>query len=90
MDGTEVEPGESGRNVLVPRQSAGTPKVGKHPLTGPQRMLDENIGKTIDTTDNIGKPRQRQAYPIRLLKQRYGLSQNYAAFLAAEFRWEGA
>lgn len=37
--------------------------------------------------NNTGKPWQRQGYPIRLLKQRYGLSYSYATFVAAELRW---
>jgi len=42
------------------------------------------------TTNDTVKTWERQAYPIRLLKERYGLYHNYAAFVAAEFRWEGA
>jgi hypothetical protein len=87
MEGTEFEPGEPGRDVSVPRQSAGTSENRKHPLTGPQGMPEENIEKTLDAMNNTGKPWQRQAYPIRLLKRRYGLSQNFAVLLAAELRW---
>jgi hypothetical protein len=89
MDSTEFEPGEPGRDVPVARQRAGTPKNRKHPLTGPQRMPEENIEKTLDTTNNTGKSWQRQVYPIRLLERRYELSQNFAVLLVAEFRWGG-
>jgi hypothetical protein len=85
MNGTEVEPGECGWDVPVPQQSAGTPENKKQPLTGPQGLPEENIEKTLDRTDNTAKPWQRQAYPIRWLKQRYWVLQNFAAFLAAEF-----
>jgi len=59
MDSTEFEPGEPGRDVPVARQRAGTPKNRKHPLTGPQRMPEENIEKTLDTTNKTGKSWQR-------------------------------
>ena len=57
---------------------------------GPPKRLEGNIDKAIDKSNDIEKSRQGQPYPIRLLKQRYRLSNTYAAFVAAEFRWEGA
>jgi hypothetical protein len=90
MDGTEVEPGEPGRGVPVPQQRAGTAESRKHSLTGPQGTLEANIKKTLDRRDGTLKVRQRQAYPVRWLRQRYGLSQNLAFLLAAEFRWGDA
>ena len=90
MDDTEFKPGELGRDIPVLQQSAGTPESRKHPLTGPQGMPEENIEKTLDAMNNTGKPWHPQAYPIRLLKQRYGLSHNYAAVVAAELHWGGA
>jgi hypothetical protein len=43
-----------------------------------------------ELTEQLNRIPELQAYPIRWLKQRYRLSSTYAAFVAAELRWEGA
>ena len=89
MDDTEFEPGQPGRRVPVPRHCAGTPKNRERHLT-PQTALEAQILKILNPKDGTSKLRQQQTYPIRWLKQRYGISRNCAAFVADEFRWEGA
>jgi hypothetical protein len=81
---------ESGQDVAGPQHRKGIPQNEERRQAGPPATLDQNIEQAFDVTEGTGKSLRRQAYPIRLLKRRYGLSHNYAAFVAAEFRWEGA
>ena len=90
MDDIEFPPGQPGRGVPVPRHCAGTPKSRERHLTSPQTTLAAQILKILNSSDGTSKLRQQQAYPVRWLKERYGLSGNYVAFVADEFRWEGA
>ena len=90
MDDTKFEPGQLGRGVPVPRHCAGTPKSRERHLTDPQMALAAQILKILNSNDGTSKLRQQQVYPIRWLEQRYGISRSCAAFVADEFRWEGA
>ena len=78
------------RGVPGPRVRGRRPIKEKPRRAGPPERLEGNIDKAIDKPNNAEKSRQEQPYPVRFLSQRYGLSRNYAAFVAAEFRWEGA
>ena len=89
MDDTKFEPGQLGRGVPVPRHCAGTPKSRERHLTGPQTALEAQIVKIFDSKDDTSRLRRQQTYPIRWLKQRYGIFRGYA-FVADEFRWGGA
>jgi hypothetical protein len=86
----QFEPGKPGWSDCAPQHRGGTPTTEERRQAGPPATLDQNIEQAFDGTEDIDKNLQQQAYPIRLLKRRYGLSHNYAAFVAAEFRWEGA
>jgi len=90
MNERQFGPVKSGSEIPVPQRGAGTPQNRERPLNGPQEALKGDIENTFDVDDNTGKILEPQAYPIRWLRQRYRLSRNYAAFVAVEFRWEGA
>jgi hypothetical protein len=89
MDERRFAPVEPGPRVPVPQHRGGTLKSEERRQAGPPATLDQGIEKAFDITENTRKDRQRQAYPIRVLKRRYALSGSYAAIVAAEFRWEG-
>ena len=90
MIGREFGPGRPGRGVPGPRVRGRRPVKEEPRRAGPPERLEGNIDKAIDKSNDIEKSRQGQPYPIRLLKQRHGLSTSYAAFVAAElFRWGG-
>jgi len=89
MHSRKFEPVESGQTASAPQHRGGTSKNEERRQAGTPATLEGNIDNAIDATDDTGKRLQRQAYPIRLLKQRYGLSHNYASFVTAEFGWGG-
>jgi hypothetical protein len=82
-----VEPANPGWGDPAPRNRGGTPEKVERRQAGTPATLVGNIDNAIDEIDDTGKRRLEQSYPVRLLKQRYGLSRNYAAFIAAQFRW---
>ena len=85
MNGRQFGPGKPGSRDARQHREASSQNQEPHP-TGPRAALHVQYEKMLYTTDNTAKPWQRQAYPIRGLKRRYGLSQNIAVLLAAEFR----
>ncbi len=89
MDTIEFEPGDPGWDEPGPQHRGGTSENEERRQAGTLATLEGNIDKAIDEIDDTGKCRLQQAYPIRWLQQRYGLSRNYAAFLAADFRRAG-
>ena len=84
------EPGAPGGSGSASDTRAGSPKKGERRLTGPQTALQMQNVEVLYAKDGNLKSSPQQAYPIRWLKRRYGLSRNYAAFVAAEFRWGDA
>jgi hypothetical protein len=89
MSVTEFKPGEPGREVPV-QLSEGTLQNKERRLNGPQEALKGNIENTFND-NNTGKISQPQAYPVRWLEERFGLSRAFAALIAAEvFRLGGA
>jgi hypothetical protein len=90
MNGRQFGPGKPGSRDAARQHREASSENQERRLTGPRAALQVQYKKMLYTTDDNIKTSERQAYPIRLLKQRYGLSYNYAAFVAAEFRWEGA
>ena len=88
MNERRVKPVKSGWGG--PRLRGGRPIKEEPRGAGPPERLEGNIDKAIDKSNNTEKSRHRQPYPVRLLKQRHGLSNTYATFIAAElFRWGG-
>jgi hypothetical protein len=89
MQGRQFGPADPGQVASAPQHRGETPKKGERRQAGTPATLDRNIEKAFDETEDTGKHPQRQAYPVRWLKRWYGLSQNFAVLLAAEFRWGG-
>jgi hypothetical protein len=85
----EFAPKEPALGVPVPQLRGGAPNNEERRQAGPPATLDQNIEQAFDVAQGSCKHLERQADPIRWLKQRYGLSRNYAAVVAAEFRWGG-
>jgi hypothetical protein len=90
MNERQFEPGEPGSCDPAWDHRGGTPEKAERRQAGTPATLVGNIDNAIDEIDDSVKRRLEQSYPVRLLKQRYGLSRNYAAFIAAEFRWGDA
>jgi hypothetical protein len=90
MSERQFGPVNSGWVISVPRLRGGTVKQEVRRQAGPPATHDQDIEKAFDVAQDTGEGLRRQAYPIRFLKQRCGLSRNCAAFVAAEFRWGGA
>src|SRR5215469_7343141 len=90
MNERQFGPVKSGSEIPAPQRSAGIHKKRERRPNGPQEALKGNIENTFDVNNNTGKIPESQAYLIRWLRRRYRLSRNYAAFVAAKFRWEGA
>jgi hypothetical protein len=78
------EPGAPGGCDFAPEVRAGSLKKGERRLTGPQTALQMQNVEVLYAGDGNLKFSQRQAYPIRWLKRRYGLFRNYPAIVAAE------
>jgi hypothetical protein len=89
MNGRKFEPVKSGPRRPVRQSSQGPFNNEERRQAGTPATLEGNIDIAIDVTENTAKSLQQQPYPVRWLKQRYGLPLNFAAFLAAEFRWGG-
>jgi len=89
MQGRRLEPGKSGRSELAPQHRGGASDNEERRQAGPPATLSQIIEQAFDISEDTGKSLQRQAYPVRLLIKRYGLSHNYAGLVAAELRWEG-
>jgi hypothetical protein len=85
-----LQPVEAGLGIPVPHPRGGTLKNEERRRAGPPATLYEGIEQAFDVSKGNGKALERQAYPIRWLKQRYGLSPTYAAIVAAEFVREDA
>jgi len=89
MNGRQFEPGETGSRNPARQHRVASSSNEERRQAGTLATLDRNIEKPFDETEDTGKHPQRQAYPVRWLKRWYGLSQNFAVLLAAEFRWGG-
>jgi|HubBroStandDraft_6_1064221.scaffolds.fasta_scaffold345511_1 hypothetical protein len=89
MNERRFEAGKPRWGEPAPQNRAGAPSNEERRQAGTLATLDRSIEKAFDETEDTDKRPQQQAYPIRLLKQRYGLSQKFAVLLTAEFRWGG-
>ena len=83
-DDTEFRPGKPGRGVAVPLHRGRASINKERRRAGTPTTLEENFRKKLNGEDDTEKPTRRQAHAHRWLKQRYGLSGNYAAVVAAE------
>lgn len=90
MYGTEFEPGKPGRDDPASLQYAGASLNKERRQAGTPATLEENLEKTLNAGDSTGRSSKQQAYPVRWLTRRYGLSSNYAAIVATELCWGGA
>ncbi len=63
-------------------------QAGAGPIdpAAPQRD-PPTVGNDLIVTTNTARTSHLRAYPVRWLKQRYGLTRSYAAVVAAEFGW---
>jgi hypothetical protein len=80
-------PGEAGRDDPVPRQRAGSSESKERRQTGPLAALEavENpLDEAVGNTNRLGE----QSYPERWLRAHYGVTDVFAAIIAAEFGWE--
>jgi hypothetical protein len=89
MVSKDFVPGKPGRGVPAAHGRGGASKTGEPRQAGPPATLGQIIEQAFDVSEHTDEFAQRQAYPIRLLMQRYGLSHNHAALVAAELHREG-
>ncbi len=87
MYDTEFEPGEPGQGIAVPPHRAAAPTNKERRRATTLTMLDENLEELRSKEKNKTQSPIGQAYPVRWLENRYGLSGNYAAVVADELGW---
>jgi hypothetical protein len=78
MNGRQFGPGKPGSGDAARQHRAASPKKQERRLNGSQEALQAQYEKA---------PWEQASPSYPLLKQRCGLSRNFAVLLAAQFRW---
>ena len=89
MYSTEFKPREPSRPVPLPLECGAEGTNDERRQAGTPATLEETIGNHLNADIATAKTSNLQAYRVRWLEQRFGLSRNYAAVVAAELRWGG-
>jgi hypothetical protein len=89
MYNTEFKPGRPHRPVPVPLHRGADTINEERRQAGTPATLEETIRNDLNADIGTAKTSNLQAYRARWLEQRYALSRNYAAVVAAELRWGG-
>ena len=83
-----VQPGETGRGD--PQNRGETPQNEARRQAGTLTTREGSFDKRIDDSRDTGNRPQAQPYPVRWLASQYGLSNTFAAIIAAELGIGGA
>jgi hypothetical protein len=77
-----IQPGIAGRGD--PQLRDGAPQNEARRQAGTPTTREGSIDKAIDGNQDIGNRTRPQSYPVRWLASQYGLSNTFAAVIAAE------
>jgi hypothetical protein len=86
---TEFEPERSGKPQEVPHDRCSTLKKVERRQDGTPATLEDNIGNPTDANNNTAMRLRAQAYAVRWLVMRYGVSATVAAVIATELGMGG-